>query len=139
VIILSFPGLAETTGARILGEIGDDRARFTDARSLKAYAGSAPVTRANGKITKVLTRKVKDQRLAAAGYVWAFATLKASPHADQMELSTRSTAVPATCPHPARNDQETRANHSGTPAERARFNDKKKIHCHRTMGNRKIY
>jgi transposase len=29
----------------VLAEIGDDRTRFTDARALKAYAGSAPVTR----------------------------------------------------------------------------------------------
>jgi transposase len=28
----------------VLAEIGDDRARFADARALKAYAGSAPVT-----------------------------------------------------------------------------------------------
>jgi transposase len=42
-------GLAELTGARILAEIGDDRARFADARGLTAYAGSAPVTRASGK------------------------------------------------------------------------------------------
>ena len=48
---------------------------------MKAYAGSAPVTRASGKTTHVFTRKVKNQRLAAAGYVWAFATLTASPHA----------------------------------------------------------
>jgi transposase len=80
-IILSFPGLGAITGARILAEIGDDRARFADARSLKAYAGSAPVTRASGKTTHVFTRKVKNQRLAAAGYIWAFATLTASPHA----------------------------------------------------------
>jgi transposase len=44
-IITSFPVVADLSGARVLGEIGDDRARFTDARSLKAYAGSAPVTR----------------------------------------------------------------------------------------------
>jgi transposase len=31
-IITSLPGLAELTGARILAEIGDDRARFADAR-----------------------------------------------------------------------------------------------------------
>ncbi|MFN2477885.1 MAG: IS110 family transposase, partial [Pseudonocardiaceae bacterium] len=42
-IITSFTGLGDTTGARVLAEIGDDRARFDDARSLKAYAGSAPV------------------------------------------------------------------------------------------------
>ena len=44
-IVTSFPGLADSTGARVLAEIGDDRARFADARALKAYAGSAPVTR----------------------------------------------------------------------------------------------
>jgi transposase len=48
-IITSLPGLGSLTGARVLAEIGDDRSRFADARSLKAYAGSAPVTRASGK------------------------------------------------------------------------------------------
>lgn len=47
-IINSFPGLSPMQGARILGELGDDRTRFADARALKAYAGSAPVTRAVG-------------------------------------------------------------------------------------------
>jgi transposase len=48
VIITSFPGLGTVLGARILGEIGDDRARFADAKALKAFAGTAPVTRASG-------------------------------------------------------------------------------------------
>jgi hypothetical protein len=48
-VITSFPGLADMTGARVLAEIGDDRARFADARALKAYAGSAPVTRGSGR------------------------------------------------------------------------------------------
>ncbi|MFB4319911.1 IS110 family transposase [Actinomadura sp. 21ATH] len=77
-IVTSFPGLADLTGARILAEIGDDRERFADARRLKAYAGSAPITRASGKSTVVHHRKVKNQRLAAAGYVWAFASLQAA-------------------------------------------------------------
>ncbi|WCN04079.1 IS110 family transposase [Streptomyces sp. M92] len=80
-IIRSFPGLAALTGARILAEIGDDRARFANAGSLKAYAGSAPVTRASGKSCKVMSRKVKNQRLAAVGYVWAFVSLTRSPGA----------------------------------------------------------
>ena len=42
-------GPANSTGARVLAEIGDDRTRFADARALKAYAGSAPVTRASGR------------------------------------------------------------------------------------------
>ena len=75
------PGSPTLTGARVLAEIGDDRARFADARGLKAYAGSAPVTRASGKTTAVLHRRVKNQRLAAVGYIWAFAALTASPGA----------------------------------------------------------
>ena len=80
-IITSQPGLGALTGARVLAEIGDDRSRFSDARALKAYAGSAPVTRASGKTLAVMHRRVKNQRLAAAGYLWAFAALTASPGA----------------------------------------------------------
>ncbi|MGW6523726.1 IS110 family transposase [Streptomyces sp. NPDC054962] len=80
-VIRSFPGLASLTGARVLAEIGDDRTRFANAASLKAYAGSAPVTRASGKSCKVMSRKVKNQRLAAVGYVWAFVSLTRSPGA----------------------------------------------------------
>lgn len=80
-IITSLPGLAALTGARVLAEIGDDRSRFADARSLKAYSGAAPVTRASGKSRYVMTRKVKNQRLAAVGYVWAFSALSNSPGA----------------------------------------------------------
>jgi transposase len=80
-IITSFPGLGPITGARILAETGDDRSRFADARGLKAYAGAAPITRASGKTTAVLHRRVKNQRLAATGYIWAFAALTASPGA----------------------------------------------------------
>jgi Transposase/Transposase IS116/IS110/IS902 family len=80
-IITSFPGLGPLTGARVLAETGDDRSRFADAKGLKAYAGAAPITRASGKTTAVLHRRVKNQRLAAAGYTWAFAALTASPGA----------------------------------------------------------
>jgi transposase len=80
-IITSFPGLGPLTGARVLAEIGDDRSRFADAKGLKAYAGAAPVTRASGKTTAVLHRRVKNQRLAAAGYSWAFSAITASPGA----------------------------------------------------------
>jgi transposase len=74
-ILSGFPGIGPVTGARVLGEIGDDRGRFPDARGLKAYAGAAPVTIASGKSRIVRNRKVKNQRLAAAGYVWIFGAL----------------------------------------------------------------
>ncbi|AGP51725.1 hypothetical protein M271_00430 [Streptomyces rapamycinicus NRRL 5491] len=80
-IITSFPGLAILTGARILAEIGDDRSRFGQARDLKDYAGSAPVTRESGKSRRVTHRRIKNSRLAATGRHWAFAALTASPGA----------------------------------------------------------
>jgi transposase len=80
-VLLSFPGLGSLTGARVLAEIGDDRARFADARALKAYAGAAPVTRASGKSRVVSHRHIKNQRLAHAGFLWALSSLRASPQA----------------------------------------------------------
>ena len=65
----------------MLAEIGDDRSRFQDAKGLKAYAGAAPITRASGKTRSVTHRKVKNNRLAAVGYTWAFSALTASPGA----------------------------------------------------------
>jgi transposase len=80
-IITSFPGLGALTGARVLAEIGDDRSRFCDAKGLKAYAGAAPITRASGKTKSVTRRHIKNNRLNAAGYTWAFSALTASPGA----------------------------------------------------------
>jgi transposase len=80
-IITSFPGIGTLTGARVLAETGDDRSRFHDAKGLKAYAGSAPITRASGKTRSVTHRRIKNNRLASAGYTWAFAALTASPGA----------------------------------------------------------
>ncbi|MBQ1117323.1 IS110 family transposase [Streptomyces sp. C3-3] len=78
-VILSFPGLGLQLGARVLAEIGDDHTRFADARGLKAYAGSSPITRASGKKSSITRRRVKNDRLNHAGYLWAFAALTALP------------------------------------------------------------
>jgi transposase len=79
-IITSFPSLADLTGARMLAEIGDDRTRFADDRALKAYAGSAPVTRASGKGISITHRRIKNDRLAAVGWVWAtYASINQGP------------------------------------------------------------
>ena len=80
-IITSFPELGSLTGARVPAEIGNDRSRFQDAKGLKAYAGAAPITRASGKTRSVTHRRVKNNRLNAAGYTWAFSALTASPGA----------------------------------------------------------
>ncbi|WP_432844952.1 IS110 family transposase [Amycolatopsis sp. CA-161197] len=79
-IITSFPGLADISGAIVLAEVGDDRARFADDRALQAFAGSAPVTRASGKSRSVVRRRTKNNRLAAVGFSWAFtAAARPSP------------------------------------------------------------
>ncbi|MFJ1961862.1 transposase [Streptomyces massasporeus] len=68
-------------GDRVLAEIGDDRSRFVDARGLKAYAGASPITRASGKKSSITRRWVKNDRLNAAGYLWAFSSITAPPGA----------------------------------------------------------
>lgn len=67
-VISSFPGLGTVLGARILGEIGDDRNRFATARGLKAFAGTAPITRASGTKTLITMSVVRNKRLGQAAY-----------------------------------------------------------------------
>ncbi|CAL9666582.1 IS110 family transposase [Streptomyces sp. enrichment culture] len=81
-VLLSFPGLGVQLAARLLAGIGDDRSRFADARGLKAYAGSSPITRASGKKSAITRRWVKNDRLNHTGYLWAFASLRASAGAN---------------------------------------------------------
>ncbi len=57
-IITSQPGLGALTGARVLAEIGDDPTRLRTASGLRAFAGTAPVTRASGRSSYVKARKV---------------------------------------------------------------------------------
>jgi transposase len=80
-IITSFPGMGTVLGARILGEIGDDRSRFATARGLKAFAGTAPITRASGMKTVVTRRIVRNKHLGQAAYLWALPMLAHSPGA----------------------------------------------------------
>jgi transposase len=78
-IYLSFPGVGELIGARLLAEIGDDPTRFADGRGLRAYAGAAPLTWASGTTEAVLFRTVANKWMRSTGHVWAFATLTRSP------------------------------------------------------------
>jgi transposase len=66
------PGLGDITGARLLAEIGDDPQRYRDPRVSKRSPGAAPITRASGRSTSITRRRVKNNRLAAVGFVWAF-------------------------------------------------------------------
>ncbi len=80
-ILRSAPGLGVILAARVLAEVGDDPDRFTTANGLRAFAGTAPVTRASGRSHYVKARKVRNKRLADACHWWAFAALTWSPSA----------------------------------------------------------
>lgn len=77
----SAPGLGPVLAARILAEIGDDPQRFATAAGLRAFAGTAPVTRASGRSHYVKARKVRNKRLGDACHWWAFSMLTKSPGA----------------------------------------------------------
>jgi hypothetical protein len=83
-IYLSFPGLADVLGARVLGESGDDPTRYRDARSRRNYVGNSPVTRASGKKREVRRRVVRNRRLADATFCWAQSAINVSPGARQL-------------------------------------------------------
>lgn len=77
-ILRSAPGLGPVLAARVLAEIGDDPTRFTTAAGLRAFAGTAPVTRASGRSRYVKARKVRNKRLGDACHWWAFVTITKS-------------------------------------------------------------
>jgi transposase len=77
-VVLSLPGLGTILGARVLGEFGDDRTRYANAKSRKNYGGTSPVTKASGRSRVVLARYARNRRLAAALDRWAFCSLNHS-------------------------------------------------------------
>jgi transposase len=80
-IYLSQPGLGVVLAARVLGEFGDDKKRFSDVRARKNYFGQSPITRASGRKTIVMARYATNRRLGAALHQQAFSALTASPGA----------------------------------------------------------
>jgi len=78
LVLRSAPGLGPVLAARVLAEVGDDPRRFSTAAGLRAFAGTAPVTRASGRSRRVMARRVRNKRLADACHWWAFAALTKS-------------------------------------------------------------
>ncbi|MGH9201525.1 MAG: IS110 family transposase, partial [Vicinamibacterales bacterium] len=77
-IYLSLPGLGDILGARVLGEFGDDPNRYEHPKARKAYAGTAPITKASGTKRVALARFARNTHLADACQLWAFAALTRS-------------------------------------------------------------
>ncbi|GAB45979.1 putative transposase, partial [Gordonia terrae NBRC 100016] len=80
-IYLSMPGVGDITGARMLGEFGDDPERYATAKSRRNYAGTSPRTIASGKGHVVLARHIRNTRLNAAALCMAQSALTGSPGA----------------------------------------------------------
>jgi len=80
-IYRSQPGLGAITGARVLGEFGDDPHRYACAKARRNYAATSPITRASGKKKIVAARFVHNDRLIDALMIQAFAALRVSPGA----------------------------------------------------------
>ena len=74
-LLLSLPGLAARLAARVLGEIGDARERFPTSAALQCYAGTAPVTKASGRVRLVTARWACNRFLRQALLRWAFCSL----------------------------------------------------------------
>ena len=74
----SQPGLRLVLAARVLTEFGDDPNRYATAKARKAFAGTAPITRASGVLQVVVARAVGNRRLSTACHLWAFAALTGS-------------------------------------------------------------
>ncbi|MDI9915620.1 transposase [Rhodococcus sp. IEGM 1379] len=77
-ILRSAPGLGPLLAARVLAEIGDDAERFTSPSGLRAFAGTAPITRTSGRSHYVKARKVRNKRLGDACHWWVFSMLTKS-------------------------------------------------------------
>jgi transposase len=80
-VLRSAPGLGPVLAARLLAELGDDPARFASVTGVRAYAGTAPVTKESGRSHYVKARKVRNKRLGDACHWWAFSALTWSPGA----------------------------------------------------------
>ena len=90
-VVLSLPGLGTVLGARVLGEFGDDRTRYSNAKSRKNYGGTSPVTKASGRSHVVLARYARNRRLGDSLDRWAFCSITKSAGARRYydELRTR--------------------------------------------------
>jgi transposase len=80
-IFASLPGAGDYLAPALLAHFGDDRQRFPTAASLRALAGTCPVTKSSGKRRTVHFRRACDRDFRQVAQQWARASLKASPWA----------------------------------------------------------
>jgi transposase len=78
-VLRSFPGLGRLVAATMLAEASRPLAA-RDYQTMRAHAGSAPVTRQSGKTRLVSMRRSCNGRLRAAVFHWARNAIRLDPH-----------------------------------------------------------
>jgi transposase len=77
-IAASLPGGSYTTQCRLIAAMGDDRTRFSDASSLQAASGIAPLTKQSGKTKFVCSRWACSKFMKQTFHEFAGMTIKQS-------------------------------------------------------------
>jgi transposase len=106
----TLPGLGDLNGARLLARLGDNRARFADPDTLRANAGTAPITRSSGKQHLVQFRKECSHPLRKIFYDVAMNSKAKSAWANDYFKSQLD-----------RGHARTRADADGPTCQRAQF------------------
>jgi transposase len=89
-IFTSLPRSGRVRAARLLGEIGDCRARFPTPEALACLAGAAPSTRQSGKLRSVSFRWACDKQLRDAVTDFAADSRHANPWAADLYQRARA-------------------------------------------------
>ncbi len=80
-IFASLPRAGRRLAPRLLAEVGDDRQRYQDARSLQALAGTAPVLYQSGTYQKAHRRSACLKPLRNALYLFSWQSTRSEPWA----------------------------------------------------------
>jgi transposase len=88
-VLLSLPGVGRHIAATMLSEASQAIAN-RDYHALRAYAGSAPITRQSGKKEIVLMRRGCNQRLRNALYHWSRCSVVHDPRSKKIYAQMRA-------------------------------------------------
>lgn len=80
-LFTSLPGAGKRLAPRLLAEWGDDRARYQDASSLQALAGTSPVAFQSGNFAKAHRRYACNKVLRNACHQFAWQSTRSEPWA----------------------------------------------------------
>jgi len=89
-LLESLPGIASTLGPVLAAELGSDITRFSDVKTLKAFAGSSPVTERSGKYCEIKYRRACNWRIRQALHLASQSAITCCPWARELYDRLRS-------------------------------------------------